>query len=173
MKLWRDITEGRSWLRREVIGGEDGGLPLMVRYHLTPATRVGQIVLHVFQRPDQDRHLHDHPFHFLSLCLWGGYIEEVTADPGRPDQPRMRPHRPGRLRFIHARLTHRVVYLMKRTSVTLVWRSPQVRNWGFRVGPRWVHHKAYRVLAQMGFPGLPEMDARVSQARQLMSVMGE
>lgn len=171
MKLWRTIAEGRSWLRREVIGGEDGGLPLMVRYHLTPATRLGQLVVHVFQRPDQDRHLHDHPFHFLSLCLWGGYIEEVAPDPGRPEDPAMRPHRPGRLRFVHARHTHRVVYLMKRISVTLVWRTPQVRSWGFRVGPKWVHWSAYRPLAQMGFPGIPEAD-KGTEACQRLTVPG-
>jgi hypothetical protein len=39
----------------------------------------GTVRLHHILRSDDDRHLHDHPFNFVSLLLTGGYTE-VTAD---------------------------------------------------------------------------------------------
>ena len=87
-----------TWIQRLrerwkfVILGRDGS-PAMVRYRLLD-TRWGGLYVHHFLRSDQDRDLHDHPWHFTSLILWGGYVEELP-DARRISDPRLQ------LRFDH------------------------------------------------------------------------
>lgn len=56
----------------------DGDSVYMIRYGLP---RVGpfRLCLHVFYRSDADD-LHDHPWGFVSMILWRGYVE-VTGNP--------------------------------------------------------------------------------------------
>ena len=66
-------------IERLVINGRVNPTPLMTRYKLL-LTRWGNLYLHVFHRSDEDRELHDHPWGFVSLILWGGYYEWLWSD---------------------------------------------------------------------------------------------
>jgi hypothetical protein len=44
------------------------------RWFIYQGTRIG-IYIHKFVRSDEDRALHDHPWNFLVIPLWRGYIE--------------------------------------------------------------------------------------------------
>ncbi|SKL83258.1 hypothetical protein [Mycobacteroides abscessus] len=73
----------RKWLRLEPhqpIGAE-GEPPYLLRWYVIPRNRWLNVYLHKFLRDDEDRALHDHPWWFVSLMLWGQYVE--FTDEGR------------------------------------------------------------------------------------------
>lgn len=131
------------WPIVRIYGGPDGQLArtcYMTRVLVGPRTPWGQLYLHFFHREDMDRDPHDHPFDFWTLPLNQGYIEEVYEHDAKRepyvgcfktvDVPRFR------VAYRPATHTHRVVATSKGTwpLVTLVWRSPNKRKWGF-----WTH----------------------------------
>lgn len=56
---------------RDIAKIENGQESLYLRRFFLP----GHFFLHNIRRSDNDRHLHDHPWDFSSLCLIGGYVE--------------------------------------------------------------------------------------------------
>lgn len=161
---------------RVIVGGPDGKnhSAYMVRLMFTPSTPWGQLYVHVFYREDLDRDPHDHPFGFWTWPVNQGYVEEVFEHDERPwmrvhhrwldehGQER-REHFPGthcfreqhvaqgRWHYRPATHTHRIL----RTDsgrwplVTIVWRGPTTRKWGFWTYARtrsertWTHWKEY------------------------------
>ncbi len=59
--------------------------PYLHRWYLLRTEPVG--ILHKFVRSDEDRALHDHPWSFIVIPLWGGYVEhtDVPFDSTRID----------------------------------------------------------------------------------------
>ncbi|MBE5453437.1 hypothetical protein E3G52_000301 [Mycobacteroides abscessus] len=71
----------RKWLRfqpHQTIGSDPNN-PYLLRWYVIPRNRWLNIYLHKFLRDDDDRALHDHPWWFVSLMLWGQYVE-VTEE---------------------------------------------------------------------------------------------
>lgn len=95
--------------------------------------------LHVIHREDTDNCLHDHPWAFWSVVLWGGYTEEIPAPDSTPEEaaagyPRRvtLTVRPGTFRKMPFGYRHRITRLLKRVSVTLAYAGPiQAEEWGF------------------------------------------
>ena len=130
----------------------------LTRVHLTPMTRWGRLYLHIFHRGDADRDPHDHPFDFWTFSLTS-YWEMVMDDEGELEAQKVRRWRWTKREATHA---HRVVgpvtrfkrntwrdgvsnrvhevTLGRRWFITIVWRGPTFRRWGF-----WVHedHKYF------------------------------
>ncbi len=85
--------------------------------------------LHWIHRPDPDRDLHDHPWPFVSIVLWGGYEEYESKNPRSE---------PGKLRKIrwfnykNTRTAHRISKVKPRT-LTLIFSGPRStkKEWGF------------------------------------------
>lgn len=78
-----NIAMGRPFVKKKIIyrGGTHGdGKAYLVRYSLRWfsckwwAVKVHNILL------SDDACLHDHPWHFLSIILWGGYLEHRTIE---------------------------------------------------------------------------------------------
>jgi hypothetical protein len=68
----------KGWLSGKphfIIGNEDN--PYMLRWYIIPRNKFLNIYLHKFLRDDDDRALHDHPWHFFSFMLSGAY-KEIT-----------------------------------------------------------------------------------------------
>ncbi|SKM81860.1 Uncharacterised protein [Mycobacteroides abscessus subsp. massiliense] len=148
----------RKWVRLEPHQpiGSEGEPPYLLRWYVIPRNRWLNVYLHKFLRDDDDRALHDHPWWFLSLVLWGQYIE--VTDDGRsvrsaPELWRLfwgdRP-----LVFRPALWRHRVELVkapatsVERTRIrprlralpcwTLIVTGPRTRLWGFWCsGPAW------------------------------------
>lgn len=128
--LFGDPAEPRLGLfQRQVITGSQGTKRL-TRVALTPSTRWGQVLLHVFHRPDEDPDPHSHPWPFWTLPLSGSYVEEVLCSDGVVRTQRVQWLRPHRRPVTHA---HRVVRWTgpRRFLVTLFWRPAALRDWGF------------------------------------------
>jgi hypothetical protein len=130
--------------------------------------RIGPLraTIHVFHRSDADEH-HDHPWDFLSIILWRGYIEEtackdcsgygyhITCEPyGGPLCQEMCEHcdgagtfgkrvYPGMVLFRRAEHRHRVVLVDGKKAVTLCLMFKRRREWGFFTKQGWQEAMAY------------------------------
>lgn len=139
----------RIWKRfRYVIRLLDDA-PYLVRYRLLKTPWFGVYVHHIL-RSDNDRELHDHPWNFWSLVLWGSYVEYRPVDalpPGDwltdPDG-HVRLPRPW-LSLARRKATdlHRVWLPNGKTVWTLFISGPKYREWGFLTPTGWVHTKTY------------------------------
>lgn len=114
---------------------------------------LGAVLLHRMAAPDPGNELHDHPWEFLTIVLWGGYTEvRADAQHAREDHcyiifnrslhaEHRKPFRPRRMRLSEA---HRVTDIVRKTSWSLVLTGPLRRDWGFYTRSRgWVDHETY------------------------------
>lgn len=131
--------------------------PYLLRWYVFRTERIG-LFIHKFIRSDEDRSLHDHPWAFFVIPLWGGYIEHSdrpphdsearaaimawSKNPGAdldaldrslneriPVRRRVWPIVSARYRDVTYR--HRVELIESRPSWSLFFRFTKVREWGF------------------------------------------
>lgn len=111
--------------------GRPGLGPYLTRWTLS-GTRFNSdesaVFLHHFHRSDGDDALHDHPWPFTSVILWGGYYEHAVGQDGII---RRRWYGPGRVLTRPAEFKHRTELLPNRDCWTLIFRGPKVRSWFF------------------------------------------
>lgn len=98
------------------------------------------VKVHWIRKPDQDRHLHDHPWSFLSFVLSGHYDEVTPAIFNGLATTRTR--RIKWFNFKSAPQSHRISKVARNT-ITLVFTGPKVREWGFITESGWVHWRKY------------------------------
>lgn len=94
------------------------------------------IKLHRIYRPDQQRELHDHPWTFLSIVLWGHYLEDT-------------PHGPRRCwwwNWKRAEDSHSIRETSRTPVWTLLFTGPRRRIWGFYAKNGWVAWDQYDKL---------------------------
>jgi len=141
--------------RRLTLRGNDGSV-FLERFGFE--TRWLGVFLHRIAGPDPVLDLHDHPWPFVSLILWGGYDEEVAearrasshADraeildlPGhRAPRGFKRTWRVGTVHRLRLTEAHRITHVRPRTWTLLV-RGPKSRPWGFYQPDGWVDYRAY------------------------------
>lgn len=122
---------------------------------------LGGIFIHRMDAPDPGIDLHDHPWTFWSLILWGGYEEErcearvgsyyaemVEKWGGRPKNHPRGVRRPLSVRRMDKHECHTITNLLGCRSWSIVIHGPRVdgRRWGFYVPGRWVDHDDYDAL---------------------------
>lgn len=114
---------------------QDGtGDPYLIRWRLVDSPWFG-IYLHKIIRSDHDRHLHDHPFDFVSIMLRGCYLEYLRG--------RVLPlsRAAVSVAFRRAEQAHRLE--VSAPCWTLVARGARRRSWGFYVDDGWVRSDEY------------------------------
>ncbi len=113
--------------------------------------------IHKFVRSDEDRFLHDHPWNFLVIPLWGGYIEhsdrrlsnneacdEMFGWATSPESFAELQFRLSRRiaikkriwpiissRYRDTKYRHRVELIKERPSWSIFFRFKKTREWGF------------------------------------------
>lgn len=107
------------------------------RWHIIPRNRWFNIYLHHFNKSDDDRALHDHPWINLSIILKGTYLEHTFRHAGLP-MTRRRRRVAGGLVFRLPTTAHRIE-LDDGPCWTLFLTGPKVREWGFHCPNGWVH----------------------------------
>lgn len=113
------------------------GTPYLRRWRLLERPW-GGVYLHRFLAPD-DACLHDHPWSYLSIILWGGYVEQTPVAEGATlDLWR----RAGSIAWHPADWTHRIAVILPRTW-TLIVRGRRGRIWGFHGRRGWVPWTVY------------------------------
>lgn len=121
------------------------------------APRIGGIFLHRMDAPDPGLDLHDHPWTFLSIILWGGYIEERALCRSAPllahaaevlDDKIPRGETVERRRWLSWRVMrldqcHRITALTRPRVWSLVIVGPYRRSWGFYLPRGYIGERAY------------------------------
>jgi len=98
------------------------------------------IRVHHIVRPDDDRHLHDHPWNARTIILRGGYLEIVD----RPDEGLvMRGRDAGQTNRIGFGQFHRIAAVTDGGAYTLFISGPHRGTWGFLVGGQKVAWREY------------------------------
>ncbi len=138
------------------------GEPYLIRYFVRggSASHDGEkgaksaVYLHHIIRSDEDRVLHDHPWKFTSLILWGGYVEVLPHMRGYEKTYREVVYKAPAVVKHEAEDSHRLI--LEKPAWTLVFRGPKVRGWGFHADGRWVPWAEYTTsadyLARKGKP---------------------
>ena len=123
-------------------GRGDGDSPYLTRVSIWRSLR-GSCYLHKFHRSDADD-LHDHPWAFVSIILWRGYLEETEERllDGTPVRVQRR-YWQGSILYRPATWQHRVVLVDDRPAFTLVFTGAVARHWGFWVDHVWVPWREY------------------------------
>lgn len=139
-----------------VVGADDPAGAYLRRWYLIPRNRFFNIYLHNFLRDDDDRALHDHPWHWASLLLLGSYIEHTVAAGGvQHTNVRLA----GSIKCAGPKAAHRVA--LWRTLQgnpapcwTLFITGPRVRDWGFHCPLQgWIPWQRFTRAGVDGKPG--------------------
>jgi hypothetical protein len=96
------------------------------------------IYLHGIYKEDQDQHLHDHPWNFINIVLYGSYLEKVKYK----KEPNVR--NPGNLVKRNGKDFHKIEKLLSPKIYTLMITGPRYRDWGYDVNGTWVDQESYR-----------------------------
>lgn len=98
-------------------------------------TRWGNLYLHKFIGDDWARDLHDHPKGFVSIGLWGRYIEETPHGYRLWIAPWVR--------SFPAEHQHRLALVDGYRCWTLVWVGKPIRMWGFWQDGKFIPWREY------------------------------
>lgn len=135
----------RCFEREEMDG--DGRCPTyLVRWTLLKLPGKRGVYLHHFVGDDWCLDLHDHPKRFVSVGLWGGYVEQ-TPDVRYAHHfgavVKERTYRAPWLRTFPAEHVHRIRLVDGRPCWTLVIVLKTVRPWGFWSWGQWIPWRTY------------------------------
>ena len=137
-----EYCQAQSYLwglvKRIAIPNPDGS-PYLIRWVLWVPFGL-KIYLHKILAGDADRDYHDHPWNFVSLLVWGRYVEE-TPGGNRSLRSWVNWHR--------ATDAHRVALFTRhgkaRPVYTIILRGKRTREWGFRTPEGWIPWKEYNL----------------------------
>jgi hypothetical protein len=118
MKWWERLL--RRWFANKEIGWAEIG-ETFTRFTLL-STPFFKVLLHKLDAPRWHPQCHDHPWHFWTLILSGGYLEESKEG--------LRFRRPGTVLYRPARFAHNVITRGVGWSILVV--SGKKREWGFQ-----------------------------------------
>lgn len=118
----------------------------MERYWLLPEIFGERARVHRIMRSDRGRDVHDHPWHFVSIILEGGYTEEIELEGGANPLREIHRYRPGDILFRHAEHRHRLQLEDGADCWSLVFTSQNVRDWGFWMAGGFVPWREYSEL---------------------------
>ena len=114
-----------------------------------------RIYIHQICLPDYDKHLHDHPWNFLSIILKGSYLERYMQGPGY-NVIRSIWRWPGSFIF-HKRSDAHKIETTNGDVWTLVFAIGKYKMWGYRMPEpydlgylAWMDHVTYRKEKRAG-----------------------
>jgi hypothetical protein len=121
------------------------------RWWVIPRNDDFNVYLHQFVQDDDDRALHDHPWHSVSLILAGGYIEHL---PSGLQVLRL----PGELVYrrpedAHRVSLHRDAFGKPIEAWSLFITGARIRDWGFLCPQGWVRWEQFTSANDPGAVG--------------------
>lgn len=128
------------WIKKTILRVKTEGNPIyLIRYSLL-TTPWFAVKLHRILMSD-DECLHDHPWSFISIILWGGYheITQTVINLGRlkPLKVLVREHYgPGSILWRPSPWPHRLEVTKPATTIVITFK--RTRDWGFYTANGWV-----------------------------------
>lgn len=113
--------------QRFEIPNYDGDGNYLTRWRVVQ-TPLCALYLHRFTSPDPRPTLHDHPWHFVSIVLRGGYTERRL---NRRTLAVDEAHRVRRINVVRATDGHAIVSLDRNPTWTLLLVGRRHRHWGY------------------------------------------
>lgn len=95
------------------------------------------IYIHQIYKPDEDKHLHDHPWDYISFCLKGSFMEE--------GEKYVSIIKSGSFIIRKANKFHKIKEVIE-PSTTLFITTSRRRRWGYNVNGRWVEGERYHKI---------------------------
>lgn len=138
---YRSFPDG-TFMRATVIRRSDDEDYL--RRFIFLKTRRFSIYLHKILA-DDDICLHDHPWSFISVMLWGKYREMRRTcwlfdyEEKESEEERSAPS----VAYRPYPSPHRISLIDNKPCYTLVFTGSKVRDWGFYTKKGWIHQKKY------------------------------
>lgn len=114
----------------EEINGGDRCPTYLHRWTLLKIGKNASVYLHHFVGDDWSRDLHDHPKRFISIGLWGWYIEQTPCPMSVTCDCQQKTYRAPWIRTFPAEHIHRITTPSK-NCWTLVIVLKSTREWGF------------------------------------------
>jgi len=97
------------------------------------------IYFHGIYKADEDLHLHNHPWNYTSICVWGSFFE--ASEHSMTLVSPLTISRQKSSRF------HKIWKLQSKAVYTLFFVSNRVEgDWGYLVDGKFIDHKTYRKL---------------------------
>lgn len=100
------------------------------------------INLHIIYKADEDNHLHNHPWNFISMVLWGRYVERL--------EDRLVNRFPLQISYRRKNVFHKIHMLLSRKVVTLNIMFSKQKEWGYKVDGGYVNSVEYRENKNFG-----------------------
>jgi hypothetical protein len=85
--------------------------------------------------------LHDHPWNYISLILWGGYWEWTYIKLLNKQFLAKKWYCPGSILFRKANIPHKLEIPTNKYCISLIFTSYKLRDWGFTKNNDWISHK--------------------------------
>lgn len=92
--------------------------------------------LHKIYKADEDLHLHNHPWKFWGIVLWGGYEEQLPE--GVNQRGWLSCGGGDNSSF------HKIKYLFKNPTITLFFTGVKTYDWGYMTSEGVINHEVYR-----------------------------
>ena len=124
-------------LKRHIKSKE--GVTHFKRYLLFPFGKYGNLYLHIIYQPDKDEHLHNHPWNYVQIPIYGKYIEKLEGDEYHLVKPLQMNKRNG------LKIFHKIEKLLSKKVITLFFVGKRYNdNWGYNVDGEFVDNRTYR-----------------------------
>lgn len=121
------------------IKSKDGVLHF--RRYLLFSTKWFDCYLHRIYMPDNDLHLHNHPWSFWGIILWGEYIEEKEKG--------FTSRGIGSWAGGDETYFHKIKKIVK-TTTSLFFVGKKTNVWGYKTSQGFIDHETYRQLKHSG-----------------------
>ena len=99
-----------------------------------------RVYLRHYQGSDWTRDMHDHQAWFISIGLWGSYVEERYDKQGQKIRKR---YTAPWIRFFPATHIHRLRIRPSYSTWTLIASGREAREWGFYTDSGWIEWTTY------------------------------
>ena len=140
----------RPWLSKRIISNRSSNKPYLNRIYLLPRNKWFNCYLHIYSGPDDiSLGLHDHPWHSLSIRLWGS-MYEYYGNPKKPHFWKDCAHEVyaynviGRyvpiICYRKANIAH-AVFPQSKHLITVFFTGKVRRTWGFFTAKGWADQK--------------------------------
>lgn len=106
-------------------------------------TRWFGIYFHCIYQADKDLHCHDHPWDYISIPLWGRFVERKKVKEGVYE---FNPVHFGMIIKRKAEEFHQIYFLNSKKVYTLFLTGRRKREWGYDVNGKWYGWEEYHKI---------------------------